>query len=130
MISALAGDLGYSASAIEMGPRLSAICSRADHSVFVAELAGTIVGWIHVCRVESLGSAPFAEIRGVVVAETERGHGIGKELVGVAEQWALEKSCSKIRVRSNSMRANAKQFYEKLAYVIKKNQNVFDKQLP
>jgi GNAT superfamily N-acetyltransferase len=127
-IAALAGELGYPASTLEMGPRLSALLSRADHAVFVAELTGSIIGWIHVCVVESLESPPFAEIRGMVVTEAERGRGIGKDLVAVAEQWAIEKSCSKIRVRSNSMRTDTRQFYEKLAYVVKKNQNVFDKQ--
>ncbi|MGC3982357.1 MAG: GNAT family N-acetyltransferase [Steroidobacteraceae bacterium] len=128
-LSSLTAELGYPASVTEMTTRLSALLARTDHAVFVVEHAQNVVGWLHVGEVLSLESAPFAVIGGLVVAEGQRGAGRGRALVSAAEQWAVARAYGKIRVRSNSMRVEARQFYEKLAFVVTKNQNVFDKLL-
>ena len=112
-----------------MSVRLNALLLRTDHAVLVAEQAGTIIGWVHVCEMTSLESSPFAEIRGLVVAEAQRGRGTGTVLVRSAERWAADKMYSKIRIRSNAVRNRTRQFYKKLAYTVTKQQNVFDKPL-
>src|SRR5207244_3117664 len=66
--AALAGELGYPASAEAMLHRLAALDGR--NAVLVAEHDGACAGWIQVAVVVSLGSGRFAEIRGLVVAET------------------------------------------------------------
>lgn len=128
MLAALAEELGYPATSAEMKHRLEVLCSNPQHGIFVAEHSG-ILGWIHVAVIETVESESFAEIRGLVVTESHRGSGIGKQLVAVAEQWAHEKTCNRIRVRTNIVRVETHIFYKKLGYVLKKTQDVFDKSL-
>lgn len=124
-IAALAGQLGYPTSPDEMSRRLAGLDDR--DAVFVAEDGGTCVGWIQVSVVESLESGRFAEIRGLVVGETQRGSGIGAALVRAAEEWGKERACPKVRVRSNVVRERTHRFYERLGYRVVKSQKVFDK---
>jgi len=125
-IAALSGELGYPTTTEEMGHRLRALVSNDHHAVFVAEDEG-VAGWIHVSTTESLESALFAEIRGLVVTESHRGAGIGTRLVWEAEKWAEEKRIPRLRVRTNVVRLEAHVFYRKLGFTMKKSQDVFDK---
>ena len=124
-IAALAGELGYPTSADEMSRRLAALDDR--DAVFVAEQDGGCAGWIQISVVETLESSRFAEIRGLVVTEGQRGGGVGAALVAAAEEWARGKSCPRVRVRSNVVRERTHRFYERLGYRVVKSQKVFDK---
>lgn len=68
--------------------------------VYVAEVKGQIVGWIHLFYARRLASENFYEIGGLVVSPDFRGQGIGKNLV----QFALSKNKGKFRVRCNELR--------------------------
>jgi GNAT superfamily N-acetyltransferase len=125
-LARLAGELGYPTTGGEMRDRLDKVLSRSHHRVFVAEL-DSLVGWIHVSLTHSLESGPCVEIRGLVVAELHRGSGIGTQLVAIAERWAEQKGCRRIRVRTNILRNRAGVFYEKLGFQLTKTQEVFDK---
>ena len=124
-LAALAGQLGYPTSGDEMARRFAALDDR--DAVFVAEIDGACVGWIQVSAVATLESGTFAEIRGLVVGEAERGSGVGAALVGAAEEWARARGCGKVRVRSNVIRERTHRFYERLGYRVTKSQKVFDK---
>ena len=125
-LATLAGELGYPATAADMKVRIEELISRSDHGVYVADL-DSVVGWIHVSSVQSLESDPFAEIRGLVVAPSHRRLGIGGKLVAMAEWWAQQKGCRRIRVRTNVVRGDAKAFYQRLGYRSAKTQEVFDR---
>ncbi len=127
-LAKLAGELGYPTTTAQMKNRLEPLISKSHHGIFVAENE-SVIGWIHVCIVQSLESDTFAEIRGLVVAESHRNKGIGKQLVAAAETWAQKKMCTRIRVRTNMVRIDAKAFYSKLGYNVNKTQEVFDKML-
>jgi GNAT superfamily N-acetyltransferase len=127
-IGALSGELGYPTTTEEMERRLRTLDSNDEHAVFVAQ-DEVLLGWIHVSAIESLESALFAEIRGLVVTASRRDSGIGTRLVEVAEKWANEKQCPRIRVRTNVVRVEAHLFYKKLGYTMKKSQDIFDKSL-
>lgn len=128
MLATLAGELGYPTTFAEMEHRLEALHSDRNHGIFVAEQE-RLLGWIHVSVIETMESESFAEIHGLVVSESYRGSGIGRQLVAAAEQWAHKKHCSRIRVRTNIVRIDAHAFYKKLGFVSKKTQHVFDKSL-
>ena len=127
-LAALAGELGYPTTSTEIQRRLEALHANTQHRVFVAE-DDSLLGWVHISMVESLESESFAEIRGLVVSGPYRGSGIGTQLVAAAEKWAHERKCRRIRVRTNVVRVEARAFYEKLGYVSKKTQDIFDKSL-
>ena len=127
-LAKLSGEFGYPTTTAEMKRRFKELFSKSYHGLFVAEV-DSIVGWIHVSLIQSLESDSFAEIRGLVVAESHRGSGIGTQLVAKAEGWAQEKGCCRIRVRTNIKRKKAGIFYRRLGFQSKKTQEVFDKTL-
>lgn len=126
-LAALTGELGYPTSADAMASRFAAVRDDDRNAVFVADDDGACIGWIHVSVVESIESDTFAEIRGLVVSEARRGAGAGAALVTRAEEWAREKGCAKVRVRSNLIRERTHRFYERLGYRVVKSQKVFEK---
>ena len=130
VLARLAGELGYATTEPEMLRRLTELQRSENDTVMVAVQSGNVVAWIHLSRIPSMEGDPFAEIRGFVVTESQRGTGVGTELVSAAEAWARERGCRKIRVRSNVVRAETRRFYENRGFAVTKTQNVFDKRLP
>jgi GNAT superfamily N-acetyltransferase len=127
-LAELSGELGYPTTADQMQKRLDAVLADSKQRIFIAE-EDTVVGWLQVSLVWSLESGVAAEIRGLVVAESFRGGGIGGKLVAAAEVWAVKNGCTRIRVRTNVVRKKAHQFYTQLGYRVTKKQEVFDKEL-
>ena len=125
-LAKLSGELGYPTTQAEMEGRFDKLISGSDNGIYVAEL-DSIVGWIHVALIQTLESNAFVEICGIVVAESHRGSGIGTRLIAVAENWAREKECYQIRVRTNILREKTKMFYQQVGFQLTKTQNVFDK---
>lgn len=128
-IAQLAGQLGYPATAAETVQRLAAISGNGQHAVLVADDGGTLQGWIHVVVSHSLLADLRAEIAGLVVDEQHRGRGIGQMLLEDGEQWARQKGCRWIRLRSNVLRPRAHAFYERMGYEVSKVQKAFRKAL-
>ena len=95
--------------------------------MFTAVSGTQVVGFIHICVIETLEHEPRGEIRALSVHEKHRSGGIGAQLVERAEEWARNRHLQKIRVRSNIIRDRARNFYERLGYTVTKTQNVFDK---
>ena len=112
-----------------MRARLAELKQSQNDTVFVALRADKVIAWIHLCRIPSLESEVFAEIRGFVVTESERGTGVGTQLVSAAEDWARKRAYPKIRVRSDVVRTETRRFYENRGFAVTKTQNVFDKKL-
>jgi GNAT superfamily N-acetyltransferase len=123
-------ELGYSASAEEIGARLRFMLASADFVVAVA--AGhdsQLLGWTVAERRLSLESGEKAEITGLVVGATARRTGVGTALVAAAEQWAAKQGLKAICVRSNITRTESHPFYQSQGYVRKKTQHTYEKQL-
>jgi GNAT superfamily N-acetyltransferase len=129
-ISKLSTQLGYPAQDSEVKDRLDTILKSDDHTVLIAALPdGKTIAWIHVYKAHRVESGVFAETGGFIVSETFRNKGIGKKLLEAAEKWAISKKLSKLRVRSEIEREDAKQFYLNMGFSISKIQSVFDKYL-
>lgn len=126
-IAALAGELGYPSTPEEMRPRLDELLIADTEAVFVAVDADQVIGWVQVGVTMSLESGDFAEIRGLVVAESHRSRGAGAHLVAAAEKWAASRGLVRVRVRSNVIRERTHRFYERLGYTIRKSQKAFEK---
>ncbi len=125
-LAKLSGELGYPTTTEEMENRFYKVSSASDNGIYVAEL-DSIVGWIHIALIQTLESNAFVEICGLVVAESSRGSGIGRRLITIAENWAREKKCYHLRVRTNILREKTRMFYKQVGFQSKKTQEVFDK---
>lgn len=128
-LTILCKELGYPAREDQVLKRLKKLLKSSSEAVRVAAEKTEVIGWIHVFISFRLESDPFPEIGGLVVSSKYRNKGIGKLLVKAAEKWAQEKGFTKIRVRSRIERSDAKRFYEREGYLVKKSQNVFEKSL-
>jgi GNAT superfamily N-acetyltransferase len=129
-IAELCGELGYPSTRQQMVKRLAAVEGDAHGRVFVAEDAqGRVIAWLQIALAAQLCDDACAEITGLVVAEAERGHGIGAQLIVAAEAWARTRGVARIRVRSRQERERAHQFYERAGYARVKTQVVFSKPL-
>ena len=126
-VAKLSGELGYPVSTEAMRSRIQARYRFPDHVVYVACQSDVIVGWIDVGIVHHLQADPCGEIGGLVVSSEHRSSGIGRQLVGRAEQWVKDRGFSTMRVRSRISREAAHRFYERAGYEHTKTSAVFTK---
>jgi GNAT superfamily N-acetyltransferase len=120
-------QLGYDVASAGVSERLARILARTDQRFLIAEDEGRPVGWLHASMAVYLEADPFVLIAGLVVDRDCRGRGIGRMLMGHAEQWAREQRCSLVRLSSSSGRVAAHRFYEHLGYTRIKTQYAFAK---
>jgi GNAT superfamily N-acetyltransferase len=94
--------------------RMAALAS-ADNAVFVADGdAGGVLGVIAVHRIPVLHApGPVGYITALVTAPAVRGRGVGRALVGAAEEWARARGCVRLIVTSAERRHDAHAFYER-----------------
>ncbi|MBN2388738.1 MAG: GNAT family N-acetyltransferase [Anaerolineales bacterium] len=123
----LCTQLGYPSTPEQVTHRLTEILPRPDHIVFVAEIAGKPVGWAHVNLVPVMVLDRLAELAGLVVDKNCRRSGVGRALLSAAEDWARQRGCAELWLRSNVIRTQAHQFYESLGYQRIKSQFTFVK---
>ncbi len=130
-LARLSAQLGYPCPPLAMRQRLERLAARTDHAVFVASLeAGApLAGWVHVGAGLWLESGECAEILGLVVDAATRRGGVGRRLIGAAEQWSRAAGFERIVVRSNAVRPEAHAFYPSLEYTLEKTQRVYGKAL-
>lgn len=129
-ISRLVTQLGYSASAADIGERLGILLtSERFHVVVAASDDGEVLGWISAERRLTLESGTSFEIVGLVVDGAQRRGGVGRALVAAAEAWAAARGATSVRVRSNVVRGEAHPFYESLGYERKKTQHAYARSL-
>jgi GNAT superfamily N-acetyltransferase len=128
-LSILCGQLGYPADAAEIAKRFSAIGSSSTDLLLVAELRGSVIGWLQAHEAWVLETGLRAEIVGLVVAPGARRAGAGKALVDAAEKWARRGGSTSVVVRSNANRTESHEFYPALGYAFRKTQKVYAKSL-
>ena len=128
-VNGLSAQLGYSLSVHQTAEQIKTIASRSDHHACVAVSDNQIVGWIHTFQSYLIESLPFVEIGGIVVDEKYRGKGIGKKLIQHAIDWSIKQKIFKLRVRTQTKRLDALQFYRSLKFEEVKEQKVFQLEL-
>lgn len=95
--------------------------SNDNSAVFVAEESGRLVGAVAV-SVSSSAPQPFLTFRSrghiatIVVTESYRGRGIGRELMSSAEAYAIENGAEDIKLEVMAFNADALDFYRELGY--------------
>jgi GNAT superfamily N-acetyltransferase len=126
-VTELSTSLGYPISARAMRTRIGVVEKRRDQRLFVAELSGTVVGWLEVFRPLSVLNWGKAEIGALVVDDRHRRRGVGASLLRAADGWAQKRRAPFVYLRSNIVRKEAHKFYERLGFNIFKTQYVFKK---
>jgi len=125
----LVEELGYPATIAAVAERLAHLLARADQAVFVAEEEGAILGWVHVQEFHALASDPTGLVTGLVVDRAARRRGLGRTLMGMAEEWARARGLASLRLRARAGRKRAHEFYRRLGYALAKEQLQFRKDL-
>ena len=77
-ITALTHQLGYPLSSEQISQNISSIMGNKDHNAFVAVFDNKVVGWIGLAYSIQIEMPAYCEIRGLVVDDGYRNHGIGK----------------------------------------------------
>jgi GNAT superfamily N-acetyltransferase len=91
-----------------------AYLEREDVEAFVAEENGQILGFVNVEYRDRLNhEAPQAWIPELIVLESARGRGIGKDLLSRAESAATARHCWGMALESATWREDAHRFYER-----------------
>jgi ribosomal protein S18 acetylase RimI-like enzyme len=99
---------------------------KAGGEVFVVEKDKAVCACVSAIIDIRLAEGVCGEIVSLVVAEKARGLGLGKGLCQHAENW-LFKRVDKVRIRANSIRSKALEFYRSLGYEEIKTQSVLVK---
>ncbi len=128
-LARLATQLGYPSSAAQVEARMTTMLRDPLHLVLLAVSGGRVVGWVHAHVVRLLESDAFAELGGLVVDESHRGQGVGRKLMEKVEDWARQKGCGNVSIRSNVTRLEAHNFYAACGYEKTKTQHRFRKGL-
>src|SRR4030095_10472272 len=123
----LCNQLGYPVEPARLAKRFAEVVDRGHASVFVAEIGGGGVVWIHVAITPMLEMDLGAEILGLVVDQDHRSAGVGAALLAEGEKWARASGCTAVRVRSRIARERAHAFYERNGYTRVKTQHAFEK---
>lgn len=121
-------DLGYECDAELVKIRLENLDPN-NECVFVADVSGKVVGYIHIIKFNTLYHKSMANIQGMVVAKEHQRKGYGKELMNAAEDWARERDIEMIRLNSGFVRPEAHEFYRAIGYSNEKEQIRFMKEL-
>ena len=87
-------------------------------TLLVADEAGETVGTVVLIVVPSLshGGLPWAKVEHMVVVESLRGEGIGRQIMEYAIDRARQAGCYKIELTSDSRRPEAHRFYSSLGF--------------
>lgn len=125
----LIAQLGYPSRPQEVRSRLERILAAPGDFLRVAELDGTVVGWVHAAEEELFESGRRCEIRGLVVDRATRRAGVGRTLLAAVEAWARGRGLPEASVRSNVVRQESHPFYERLGFARAKTQHVYRKPL-
>ena len=90
----------------------------SGYELIVAEVNGEVVGTMVLLIVPNLSHSalPWAVIENMVVDESTRRKGIGKQLMDYAAARSKEAGCYKVQLLSDKRRNEAHQFYESLGY--------------
>jgi len=97
----------------------AAIDSDPSQLLLVLEHRGTLVGTMQVSFIPGLshGGAWRAQLEGVRVATSLRGQGLGAGMVGWAVEESRRRGCRMVQLTTNTVRADAHRFYERLGFV-------------
>jgi len=117
-ISELMEQLGYETTTELIRAKLVEFSKDPLDEVFVAELQGSIVGFVS-CHVTSLfhQAGTLGRITSLLVDDQSQGQGVGGELLSAAEAFFRSNGCVRSEVTSGDHRSAAHNFYRSNGFV-------------
>jgi len=116
-LAALACELGYKTTGVEMATRLKTILKDVRYKTFVAEIGEKLCGMIGTVSHSSyLHNDLSGRIIALVVSNRMRKRGVGRELVAAAEKDFRRRKIMLVTLTTRIEREEAHRFYEKLGY--------------
>jgi ribosomal protein S18 acetylase RimI-like enzyme len=116
-LGALAYELGYKTTAVEMATRLETVLKDARYKTFVAGISEKLCGMIGTFSHSSyLHNDLSGRIIALIVSNTMRRRGVGRELVAAAEKDFRRRKITRVTLTARFEREEAHRFYEKLGY--------------
>jgi len=103
----------YEPERVAFDGTLPRLIDSAHEALIVAEADGAVVGY--ALAAESLtfyANGPVVDLLELVVAEPQRGRGIGEELVSAVNAWASKRGCIDVNVASGRSGG----YYERLGF--------------
>jgi len=96
----------------------AAMRAQGGNDLLVAIHAGAVVGCLQLTIIPGISrlGASRAQIEGVRVAASHRGHGIGELLVRDAIARAGQAGCTLVQLTTDNTRTDALRFYERLGF--------------
>ncbi|GAA4238310.1 GNAT family N-acetyltransferase [Actinomadura meridiana] len=96
----------------------AAIEKDPNNAVIVAEVAGEVAGTLQLTFIPGLTytGAERAQIEGVRVASSQRGRGLGQEMVTWAIDRARARGCRVVQLTTDRQRPDAIRFYQQLGF--------------
>ncbi|AWS40337.1 hypothetical protein DKM19_02300 [Streptosporangium sp. 'caverna'] len=85
-------------------------------TVFVAEDAGGVVGFVSVTERSHFTGETDGYIGELVVAHGRERLGVGRALIEAAESWAKDRGHARITLETGAANTNARRFYAALGY--------------
>jgi len=115
MLFAIEADFDFDAARQHRG--LAMLLAHDAAVLLVAEAAGQVVGMCSGQLTISTAEGGFSLlVEDVVVAQTWRGKGVGRELVAALEQWAGERKIGRLQLLADRNNGAALEFYRKLGW--------------
>lgn len=111
----------FMASLARIDPKTSRLVVAKDND--------ELVGYMQLNRHVDLGFEEYLEVVQLLVAEAERGCGIGKLLMAEAERVARSEGIGIVKLSSRIQRSKAHVFYESLGYELTKVSKFYKKEI-
>ena len=120
-------EMGYDYPKEETRQRIKDILASEHDKIYVAELDGSVVGYVHANDYNLIYAPAMKNIMGIAVSNKHKRIGIGKALLTAAEAWAKADGAKGVRLVSGASRKEAHMFYERCGYSGGKQQVNFKK---
>ena len=116
VLSRLLGELGFPSAPDTVSHRLRSMQAFGE-SVLVAEREGKVIGLLTLHIMPVLHRpAPVGRVSALVVAQQERGKGVGRALVSAGQDLLQQRGCMMIEVTSNQRLQESNQFYRQVGF--------------
>lgn len=109
-------SMGYDYPEEKTAAQLEKLLSSGRDKILVAEIDGSVVGYLHLVDYDLLYAGPMKNIMGIAVDPERRRMGIGMALLEAGEEWAKADGAEGIRLVSGESRVGAHAFYRALGY--------------